>query len=158
MSASMPVYAPCSGGLVLNVDKFSLLDRPGVAIKLRNYEVAIRGGYRRINGYAKFGSTSATQPSGAADNILGVYPYALGLVVCVSDDVYYSEDGISWLQINKDTGGSGLTEANMPAAATLARASQDRAEFVLARGTTGHATNPYGVLYIATRNNKIAKF
>lgn len=55
MPASVPVYAPCRGGLLLNLNKFDLLDKPGAALVLRNYEVAIGGGYRRINGYAKYG-------------------------------------------------------------------------------------------------------
>lgn len=157
MSASVPIYAPCDGGLILNSNKFALLERPGVATVLRNYEVAIKGGYRRINGYVAFGAGSATRPDGETP-ILGIHPYALGVVVCAGTDVFYSEDGVTWTQINKDTGEVGDTEGNLPGLPTLSRANQGLAEFVLARGTIDHATNPNGVLYIATGPNSVAHF
>ena len=47
-----------------------LLKTPGVAKDLRNFEVSTEGGYRRINGYQKFGTTNATRPTGSATNIL----------------------------------------------------------------------------------------
>jgi hypothetical protein len=158
MTASIATYAPCVGGLILNSDKFTLLGRPGVAIKLVNYEVSLNGGYRRINGFSKFGAESASQPSGGSDSILGVFPYALGVVVCVSTNVFYSEDGVTWTQINKDTTHSGSVIGDLSGLSTLSRAGQETAAFTLARGTIDHATNPYGILYIATGPNKVVHF
>lgn len=157
MTASVPIYAPCDGGLILSANTFDLLDKPGVATRLRNFEVAINGGYRRIDGYTKFGAGSATKPDGTTP-ILGVHPYGAGVVVCAGTDVFYSEDGITWTQINKDTGEVGDTEDNLPGLSTLSRASQGLAEFVLAKGTIDHTTNPDGILYIATGPNKVAHF
>lgn len=158
MAASVPSYAACEGGLVLDSNKFDLLRSPGAALRLRNFEVLLSGGYRRINGFSKFGGASSTQPSGSNDPILGVFPYALGVVAVVSDDVYYSEDGITWIQINKDTGEAGVTQGNLAAQTTLARSNAGQAQFILAKGTIDHATNPYGVLYIATGDDPVAHF
>lgn len=59
----------CRGGLVVSTDPVSLAnERPGAAIKLINFEANTRGGYRRINGYAKF--DNAVVPG--TDKVLGV--------------------------------------------------------------------------------------
>ena len=85
MAASQPYTVACSGGLVTASNQIDLLKTPGVATDLKNFEVSIEGGYRRIDGYTKFGGDDSVQPSGASDQILGVTPYADGVVVCVSD-------------------------------------------------------------------------
>jgi len=157
MTQSVPNYASCEGGLVLNSNKFDLLRRPGAALKLLNFEVSLSGGYRRVNGFVKFGGSSSTQPNGS-NPVLGLHPYALGVVACVGTNVYYSEDGISWTLVNKDTGESGDTEGNLSALSTLARSNAGQTSFVLAKGTIDHATNPYGVLYIASGNDSIGHF
>ncbi len=54
MAASQPFTVACDGGLVKSTNSLDLLRTPGVATKLRNFEVSIEGGYRRINGYTKF--------------------------------------------------------------------------------------------------------
>lgn len=154
MTASVPAYASCDGGLILNSNRFDLLNMPGVATRLRNFEVALSGGYRRINGYLRYGDT---QPSGAS-NILGVHPYALGLVVCAGEGIYYTEDGETYLQINRDTTEAGAVESELSGLDILPRNNQGKAQFVLAKGTTDHATNPYGVLSIATGPNKLVHF
>ena len=158
MADSQPTYVVCDGGLVLDNTKFNLFDKPGVAVKLRNYEVNIGGGYRRINGYTKLGTTSATRPTGAADPILGVHPYALGVVVCAGTNIYYTEDGITYIQVNRNTSESGLTQAALSGASLLSRPSQDKATFVLVKGEVDHVTNPYGTLYIATGADPIVHF
>lgn len=157
MSASVPSYAPCDGGLILNSNKFDLLRSPGVALRLRNYEVVLSGGYRRINGYQKFGTTSATRPNGDTP-ILGVHPYALGVVVVAGANVYYTEDGITWIQVNKDTTESGDVEANLSGLSTLTRANPGQTQFALVKGEVDHATNPYGTLYIASGNDPLIHF
>ncbi len=156
MARSQPFYASCNGGLALHLSKFDLLDNPGVALRLRNFEVSLKGGYRRINGYLALGGDDATRPA-TETPVYGVYPYALGAVAVVDDGIYYSEDGITWLQINKDAS-TGEVEAALISASELVRPNQGQAQFVLAKGTDGYADNPYGVLYIATGADKLAHF
>lgn len=159
MAESQPIYASCDGGLVLNSNLFELLNSPGIATRLRNFEVALEGGYRRIKGYHRYADASGTQPTGTAANILGIHPYALGLVVCAGTGVYYTEDGITWLQVNRDTTDAGVESTDLAAQTELPRSSQGKAQFVVVRGTVDYATNPYGVLYIATDGgDKISHF
>ena len=54
MARSQPYGFACSGGLVDSANRFDLFKAPGVATTLRNFEVAVEGGYRRINGYSLF--------------------------------------------------------------------------------------------------------
>ena len=42
----------CEGGLILNKSTFMM--NPGEALELRNFEPAVEGGYRRINGFSKY--------------------------------------------------------------------------------------------------------
>ena len=58
MAASQPYTVACSGGLV-KLQSIDLLKTPGVATDLRNFEVSIEGGYRRINGLQRLGGDSA---------------------------------------------------------------------------------------------------
>lgn len=97
------------GGLDLVSTHYSLQQKTGSARKLTNYEPSLEGGYRRINGYTKFGTT---QPTGGADTIYGVYPYADGVLVVAGTGVYFSTDGTTWLQVNRDTyvAGTGTVE------------------------------------------------
>lgn len=155
---SQPFYAACDGGLVLNSNNFELLGLPGVATKLRNFEVSLYGGYRRVNGFYPWGEGGAVQPSGAADNILGVFPYAGGNVVVVDDAVYYTEDGVTYIQVNIDTTEVGMTAAELLSGVVLPRTNQQKAHFVLVRGEAGHSGNVYGVLYIATKTGKLGHF
>ena len=98
--AEQGISINCEGGLDL-VSSTSLLFRtPGVAQSLNNFESSIHGGYRRVNGYSKFGSN---HPAGNADDIEGIYRYAKGVVACQGSNIYYSADGTTWTQVNKDT-------------------------------------------------------
>ena len=49
-----PYIVDLVGGLVLNKSMFEM--QPGEALELTNFEPDIGGGYRRINGFAKFNS------------------------------------------------------------------------------------------------------
>ena len=55
---SQPYALACEGGLDKSSSSFELLRRPGAATRLRNFEVDIAGGYRRINGYSILGGDS----------------------------------------------------------------------------------------------------
>ena len=53
-----PYVVDLVGGLVLNKSMFEM--QPGEALELTNFEPDIGGGYRRINGFAKFNSNEIT--------------------------------------------------------------------------------------------------
>jgi hypothetical protein len=92
------------GGLDLVSSSHALFRTPGAATVLQNFESSTTGGYRRISGYQKLGTTSAVIPSGLnTDVIHGIKGYANGIVVAQSDDLYFSTTGTSYVQINKDT-------------------------------------------------------
>ena len=97
--AEQGISINCEGGLDL-VSSTSLLFRtPGVAQRLNNFESSIHGGYRRISGFSKFGSSQVSR-----SNLLeGIFRYAKGVVACASSNIFYSADGNSWTQVNKDT-------------------------------------------------------
>lgn len=154
---SQPFGLSCKGGLNTNLNQLEMLSQPGFATKLRNFEVDPDGGYRRVDGYTLFGGSSATRPENG-EAILGLFPYALGVVAVVNASIYYSEDGITWTQINYDTGHDGVLEADLSSQTELPRANQTQAQFVKANATAGHETNPYGTLTIATGPNKLAHF
>ena len=150
MSRSQPYTVACAGGLVTSSNAIDLLKTPGVATELKNFEVSTKGGYRRINGFTKFGAGSAVQPSGSSDTILGVFPYADGVIVCVSDDIYFTNNGTSYLQINKLAHGSGDNHTTFTGRSATARTGQGQCQFVLFEG----ATFDYGEVIIADGANK----
>ena len=103
MATSQPYTVACAGGLVKASNQIDLLKTPGVATDLRNFEVSIEGGYRRINGYSRLGAGSAALVSGSADTIHGVIPYGDGVVACASTGIFFSQDGTSWLNISRSS-------------------------------------------------------
>lgn len=151
---SQPFGLSCRGGLNTNLNQFDMLAQPGFATELLNFEVDPDGGYRRINGYSNYGDT---RPEGA-NRILGVYPYALGVVVCVGSSIYYSEDGTTWLQINKNTTHTGVTAADLVSTAELDRPNQGQAQFIVMNAPSGHTDSEYGSLSIATGSDPVAHF
>ena len=154
MAASQPYTVACDGGLVKSANSIDLLRTPGVARELRNFEVSTEGGYRRINGFAKFGGSSATQPTGGATNILGVTPYADGVIAVAGNAIYFSQAGITWLQVNRisATGGDNYTTFTGKAAAT--RTGQGQAQFALFES----AGMDYGEIMIADESEDIFSF
>jgi len=138
MAASQPYALSCEGGLDKSSSSFELLRRPGAATRLRNFEVDIAGGYRRINGFSAFGGASAANPSSDND-ILGLHVYADGVIACTSTNIYFSQDGESWLQINMgsvDAGGDDYTAFTGRSA--VARTSQGLAHFATFEGDTDY--------------------
>ena len=151
MARSQPYTVACAGGLVKSSNSIDLLKTPGVAAELRNFEVSIEGGYRRINGYQKFGTTSATQPTGGTTDILGVIPYADGAIVCAGTNIYFTQDGITYLQINRSSvASSGDNYSAFTGRSTLARTSQGQISFTI----FGGATFDYGLVIIADGANE----
>jgi len=98
--AEQGVSVICEGGLDLVGSTHTLFRTPGVATELQNFESSIHGGYRRVNGFAKFGSN---QPNGSTNNVEGIFRYAKGVVACQGSNIYYSTDGSTWTQVNKNT-------------------------------------------------------
>ena len=148
MAASQPYTVACSGGLVKSSNAIDLLKSPGVAQELRNFEVSIEGGYRRINGFSKFGSAQVT---GGTTNILGVIPYADGVIACAGTGIYFSQDGNSWLNVSRSSvAGSGDNYTAFTGRSELARTSQGQISFSLFEGPD----YDYGLLIICDGANE----
>ena len=97
---SQPFGISCKGGLNTNLNQLELLAQPGFAVALSNFEVDPDGGYRRINGYDPFGGGSAARPN-SSNAIKGLQVYGDGVIACTGTNVYFSQTGTSWLQLNK---------------------------------------------------------
>ena len=151
MASSQPYTVAVNGGLVSSSNVIDLLKTPGVAKDLRNFEVSTEGGYRRINGYQKFGTTNATKPTGSVTNILGVFPYADGVIATAGTGIFFSNDGQTWLNIGRDSvSGSGDNYTAFTGRSTLTRTSQGQCQFTLFDG----ATFDYGQVIISDGANK----
>ena len=151
MAASMPFSVPLQGGLNKSTNSLALLRTPGVATKLRNFEVSIEGGYRRINGYTVFGGGSAVRPN-TAEDIEGLSVYADGVVAVAGNDIFFSQDGTSYLQINKaSVDASGDNFSTFSGRSELSLTSVGQCEFALFEGLSD-----YGELVITDKsgNNK----
>src|SRR5210317_2379634 len=150
MARSQPYTVACTGGLIKSANSIDLLKTPGAARELRNFEVSIEGGYRRINGFEKFGGESATIPSGSTGTIHGVIPYADGVIVAINNNIYFSQDGITWLQINKLSAGGGDTYATFTGKAASVRTGQGQCTFAMFEA----AGEDYGQVMIADNSTK----
>ena len=150
---SQPYALACEGGLDKSSSSFELLRRPGAATLLENFEVDIAGGYRRVNGYTAFGDGSAANPS-TDDDILGLHVYADGVIACTSTNIYFSLDGTSWLQINRDSvAGGGDNYSTFTGRSALARTSQGKAHFATYEGDTA-----YGEVIITDEGSGVKPF
>ena len=148
MAASQPFGISCKGGLNTNLNQIEMLAQPGTATKLRNFEVDPDGGYRRISGFSQFGD--GTRPN-TDNDIFGLHVYADGLIACAGTNIYFSQDGDSWLQINKDSVASGGDNySTFGGRSTLARTSQDLASFAVYEGTSD-----YGEVIITDRGSGV---
>ena len=136
MAASQPFSVPLQGGLDKSSNTMELLGKPGVATRLSNFEVSNKGGYRRINGYTQFGD--GTRPN-SSNQILGLEVYADGVIACSGTNIYFSQDGNSWLQINRaSVSSSGDNYSTFTGRSTLARSSQNKASFAIFEGNTDY--------------------
>ena len=150
---SQPYALSCEGGLDKSSSSFELLRRPGAATLLENFEVDIAGGYRRVNGYTALGGDSAANPSSDND-ILGLHVYADGVIACTSTNIYFSLDGTSWLQINRESvAGGGDNYSTFTGRSALTRTSQGLAHFVTFEGDT-----TYGEVIITDEGSGVKPF
>ena len=145
----MPAQAfgfSCKGGLNTNLNQFELLTTPGAATVLQNFEVDSDGGYRRISGYAPFGDT---RPN-SSNKLLGLAVYGDGLIACSGTNIYFTLDGDTWLQINRDSvSGSGDNYSTFTGRSALTRTSQGRCSLSVYEGDT-----TYGEVFICDGANK----
>ena len=147
---SQPFGVSCRGGLNTNLNQLEMLRQPGLATRLRNFEVDPDGGYRRINGFTLFGGSSAARPN-TTEDVLGCFVYADGVIVCSGTDIFFSIDGTSWLQINRDSvAGGGDNYTAFTGRSALTRTGQGQCQFALFEG----ATFDYGEVIIADGANK----
>ena len=123
----------CQGGLNTNLNQFQMLEQPGFATELENFEVDPDGGYRRINGYTQFGDTNPN----SSNSILGLFVYADGVIACSGTNIYFSLEGEDWIQINKaSVAGGGDNYATFNGRSTAARSTQGQATFALFEGSS----------------------
>ena len=143
---SQPYGLACTGGLHTSLNEIEALKQPGVATKLTNFEVDTDGGYRRISGYSLFGSA---RPN-SSNKILGLQVYADGVIACSGTNIYFSQDGDSWLQINKaSVAGSGDNHTAFTGRSALTRTDQGQVTFAVFESTFD-----YGLVLICDGANK----
>ena len=149
MAGSQPFSVPLGGGLNKSTNSLNLLQTPGVATKLRNFEVSTEGGYRRINGFSLFGDTLPN----STNDVEGLVVYADGVLAVVGNDIFFSQDGEdAWLQLNKaSVDASGDDYSTFTGRSELALTGIDQCEFAIYEGTS-----QYGEVVITDKsgNNK----
>jgi len=134
MAAGQPFSVALVGGLNKSTNSSALLKTPGVATKLRNFEVSDEGTYRRINGFTLFGDTLPN----TTEDIEGLLVYADGVIAVAGNDVFFSQDGEStWLQLNKASVASGGDNySTFAGRSELALTSVDQCEFAIFEGAS----------------------
>ena len=149
MPAAQPFSVALVGGLVKSTNSSALLKTPGVATKLRNFEVSDEGTYRRINGFSLFGDTLPN----SSEDIEGLVVYADGLIAVAGNDVFFSQDAEStWLQLNKESVASGGDNYSaFTGRGELSLTGVDQCEFAIFEGPSD-----YGEVVITDKsgNNK----
>jgi len=133
---SQPWGYSCRGGLNVNLNQLEMLQQPGQATRLRNFEVDPDGGYRRIDGFTPFGDT---KPNGS-EAVLGMAVYADGVIVCSGTGIFFSVDGEeTWMQINKaSVASSGDDFGTFNSRSNAARTNQGRCTFAIYEGTSDY--------------------
>ena len=150
MAASQPFGFSAKGGLNTNLNEIQMLGQPGIATELRNFEVDPDGGYRRISGFTAYGGTSAARPNGGL-SVLGIKTYADGVIVCSGTDIFFSNDGATWLQINRaSVHSSGDNYATFTGRSVLARTDQEQTSIEIYEGSK----SVYGEVVICDGANK----
>ena len=146
---SQPFGLSAKGGLYTSLNQLEMLQQPGIASKLVNFEVDINGGYRRVNGFNAFGGTSAARPNGDT-KILGIRGYADGVIVCAGTGIFFSQDGTSWISISKSSvHSSGDNYSTFTGRTDLARTTQAVTSFAFFE-----VLSDYGELIICDGVNK----
>ena len=98
-SQTVPSAFTCEGGLVLNKSTFTM--QPGEALELENFEPDITGGYRRINGYAKYVSAIVPQTASSTERVLMVATFGSKVLAARGESIYSADPGGStWTSID----------------------------------------------------------
>ena len=146
---SQPFGLSARGGLYTSLNQLEMLQQPGIASKLVNFEVDINGGYRRVNGFSIFGGGSAARPNGDT-KVLGIRGYADGVIVCSGTGIFFSQDGTSWISISKSSvHSSGDNYSTFNGRTDLARTNQGQTSFAFFEGLSD-----YGEILICDGVNK----
>jgi len=153
MPSSLPFAVSCRGGLNTNLSQFEMLSNPGLATQLENFEVDNDGGYRRINGFTAYGGTDATRPN-SSNAILGLFVYADGLIVTSGTNIYFTLDGITYLQINRaSVASSGDNHTTFSGRSVLTRSNQSQCNFAFYEGES-----QYGEVIITDESSSSKPF
>jgi len=94
-----------------------------------------------------FGAGSSVRPN-SSNPVRGLAIYADGVVAVVGNNVYFSVDGTSWLQLNKDSvDASGDNYATFNGRSELTLTTVEQCEFTIYEGLTD-----YGELVITDKS------
>jgi hypothetical protein len=105
----VPSAFNCEGGLVLNKSTFMM--QPGEALELRNFEPAVEGGYRRINGFSKYVSAVVPFTSSSAEKVLMVATFGDVVLAARGTSIFSATPGgSSWT--SRDSGRTGALKYN----------------------------------------------
>jgi len=129
----------CRGGLDLTTNTQELLNKPGWATRLVNFEPSNDGGYRRISGYTPLGS--GRTPGTEENRIKGVHWVDDRLLIACHDSaVYLTYDLTNWTQINKTmdlvANPNGIDYTALQAAVALPRSTSYHYNFQVFRQGT----------------------
>ena len=101
LSQTAPATFPLMGGLVLNKSTFAM--QPGEALELVNFEPDINGGYRRINGFAKYNTNVVPQTSASTEEVLLSCIFNNTILAARGEKIFTASAGSgSWTE--RDTG------------------------------------------------------
>jgi len=101
LSQTAPATFPLMGGLVLNKSTFAM--QPGEALELVNFEPDINGGYRRINGFAKYNTNVVPQTSASTEEVLLSCIFNGTILAARGEKIFTASAGSgSWTE--RDTG------------------------------------------------------
>lgn len=144
------------GGLDLVSSSHALFRTPGAATVLQNFESSTTGGYRRISGFEKLGTTSAVIPSGVVtDAMHGIKGYADGIVVAQGTNLYFSTTGTSYVQINKDTftTGTGTVSISSNSATLTGNGTTFLTSFIVGDDIKINTATPYIYKVLSIQSN-----
>lgn len=144
------------GGLDLVSSSHALFRTPGAATVLQNFESSTTGGYRRISGFEKLGTTSAVIPSGVVtDAMHGIKGYADGVVVAQGTNLYFSTTGTSYVQINKDTFtiGTGTVSISSGSATLTGNGTTFLTSFIVGDDIKINTATPYIYKVLSIQSN-----
>jgi hypothetical protein len=122
------------GGLDAVSSDIELFELPGFAKRLVNFQPTLFAGYEQINGFVKFGSAA---PGGViSEKVTSVHGYFDGAVCTKGGNIYFSPDGNSWVQVNKNSP-TFVNEAALGALGALARNTSTTEEYSYAEYHNG---------------------